>query len=144
MVAAREQIFVKVDARLSGIHGVAEYERQPSSDPDKFNAVHCYDGGERLIETEAGATRKALSFTVEGYVNGASGPEAHAALNELHANVVKSLLTEPPLDGLVELIEEDGDLRIDVAELASQRRLGFAQDFRVEFATVRGDPGQFA
>lgn len=143
-MSAREQIFAVVDARLAAVTGVLEYERQPTGDPAKFPALHCYDGGERLTEAESYATRKALFLTVEGFVQGASGAAAHAALNTLHANVVKALLTEPPLGGIVELIEEAGDLRIDVAELASQRRLGFAQDFRVEFATVRGDPTQFA
>ena len=140
---AREQIFQVIDARLAP--GVASYERQPSSDPAKFPARHVFDNGERPVGSESGATtRKTLTITVEGYVEGHSGAGAHAALNALHASTVALMMTEPPLGGLVETIEEARDLRVDVAELANKRRLGFSQDFEVTFSTVRGDPGKFA
>src|SRR5687767_2296304 len=108
MPSAREQIFVVVDTRLQAISGVQEYEREPSADPAKFSALHVEDQGQSPIGEEGGSSRKALIFTVRGYVKGASGAGAHAVLNELHANVVKTLMTEPPLGGIVELIEEDG------------------------------------
>ena len=140
---AREQLFRAVDEALSGIPGVLEYERQPTGDPNKFNAVHVFDGGQSPGENEGGSRQQVLRFTAEGYVKGGTGPEAHAALNALHADVVRAVMADPTLGGLAEVIS-DGDLRVDVAELASARRLGFAQDFEIQFATPRGDPSRFA
>jgi hypothetical protein len=143
MTAAREQIFAELDARLSAIEGVAEYERLPSGDPNRFPAVHLFEGGQSPAESEVGSSQKMLRVTVEGYVKGGSGTAAHAAMNALHAKVVSALMTDPPLGGLAETVV-DSDLRVDVAELASVRRLGFAQDFDIQFATPWGDPSQLA
>jgi hypothetical protein len=41
---------------------------------------------------------------------------------------------------LVEKVVRVGRRRVAVAELASSRRLGFAQDFDITYATPRGDP----
>jgi hypothetical protein len=144
-VSAREQIFALADAVLAAVvePDDGEYERQPSGDPSRFPALDLFDGGERSIEEEAGTSRKEMSVTVGGYVKGGSGAAAHTALNDLHARVVKALMGDAELNSLVELIEP-ADLRIDVAELASQRRLAFAQDFIIQYATERGDPSQFA
>lgn len=145
-MSAREHLLAIIDARLTSVVGDGSYEAEPSADPDpeSYPALMMIDGGERNDEAETDATRKIMSITVEGYVHGDTGVEARAARNALHADVVAALLTEPPLDGLATRIEEDGELRMDVATLASVRRLAFAQDFTIEFATRRGDPTTFA
>lgn len=144
MTAAREQIFAAADELLAAIEGVEGYEREPSGDPDVFPALALYDGGERPQEGEVGASRKALMITVHGYVEGGAGALAHATLNELHAKVVRAVMSLAELfEGQIETIDE-GDLRVSVAELASARRFGFAQDFEIQFATPRGDPSAFA
>lgn len=152
-MTASSEIFASVDARLAPLVGGdveagGGYERMPSGDPDIFPALHAYDGGEEELESETGATRLRLMLTVEGYVEGFSGPAAHDALSQLHADAVAALCGDPNFDlgmpGKVEGIEISGGRRVDVAELASKKRLGFAQDFAIQFATVRGDPSQFA
>jgi hypothetical protein len=144
-IAAREQLLAIVDARLAAVEGVASYEAEPSGDPAEFPALASFDGGQQPTDdTEAGATRYVMGLTVEGYVEGGGGAPARAARSLLHARVVAALMTEPPLGGLAESIEEAGELRLDTAELASKRRLAFAQDFAIQFSTVRGDPATFA
>lgn len=144
MSTALSQIFAAIDARLSAIAGLGSYEREPSGDPDAFPALETVDGGDDHSQegSEAGTERFALTITVRGYVEGASGPAAHDAMTALHAAAVKALCGDPGfnLGGLVESIARSGNRRPDVAELASQRRLGFAQDFTVNYATPRGDP----
>jgi len=148
-VPAREQIFVEIDDRLEAIEGLAEYERMPAGDPSRFPALAAYDLGQVKIDGEVGTMRCRLGLTVEGHVRIAAGTEppgaaAHAALNALHAVVVKTLCEDGnSLGGLVELIEET-DMRTAVATFGEVRALGFAQDFEIEFATVRGDPTSFA
>ena len=143
MTSCREQLFAILDERLAAIAGVAEYEREPSGDPNAFPALVLYDGGQMQSDGEVGNSQQMLTVTVQGYAEGGAGAAAHGAMNDLHAAVVAALMTEPPLDGLVETIEDRG-LRVSVAVLASKRRFGFAQDFEIQFATVRGDPTQFA
>src|SRR5687768_16503637 len=105
MTAKREQLLAVVDTRLAAIPGLAEYERMASGDPSRFPALLLNDNGHSIIETVAGATRYALHVTIEGYVEGGNGPTASAALNQLYADVVQALMTEPPLGGLAEIVE---------------------------------------
>jgi len=143
MTAIRTQIAENVFARLEALGDATETELMPSSDPVSFPARHIFDGGHRLIEQEAGSTRYALDLTVEGYLEASGGHEALIALNDLYAATVRALITEPPLGGLAETIDE-GDLRITVAPLASKQRLAFALDLVVTFSTRRDDPAQLA
>jgi hypothetical protein len=139
MTAIREQILAICDTRLAAIVAPGgEYERNASGDPSRFNALFLNDDGQDIAETEAGATRYALRLTVEGYVQGGTGAAASAALNELYAGVVATMMTEPPMGGLAETIEE-GRLNVAVANLAGERRLGFTLDFTITFPTRRGD-----
>lgn len=142
-MSAREQISAAIDALLTLSPGVT-YEAEPSGDPDTFPALHSYDGGDTPIETESGTTRLRMTITIEGFVEAGSGATARAARNALHADAVQLLMQDPTLTGFVESIELVGDLRLDTAELASKRRLGFAQDFAIQYATPRGDPHQLA
>jgi hypothetical protein len=139
VTAIREQILAILDTRLAALPGLAEYERMASGDPAAFPALILNDNGQSIRETEAGATRYALDLMIEGYVEGGTGASASAALNELHAAVVAAVMSEPPIGGLAEVIEE-GALRVDVATLGGARRLGFALDLTIQFATRRGDP----
>ena len=141
-MSALSQIFAALDARLSAVTGLLEYERMPTGDPAKFPALHLFDGGDEPSEQEHAATRLMLSVTVEGYVEAAAGATAHDALTDLHAKAVAALCNDAGsnLGALVENIEIVGTRRIDTPELGETRRLGFAQDFTIAFATVRGDP----
>lgn len=143
MPAVRSTIFAEIVRRLDAIGDAAETELMPSSDPMSFPARHVFDGGQGIVEAEAGVTRYGLSFTVEGYLEQAGGDGAHAQLNDFYAATVVALMPDPPLGGLAETIDE-GDLRITVAPLASLDRLAFALDFTLTFPTRRDDPGQAA
>lgn len=140
MTSLREQIFQEIEARLTPL--AVEIERQPEGDPARFPALHILDGGHRTIETEAGTTRRELSLTIEGYAEDTFGSAAHTQINDLQASVVAALLSDDSnLAGLVELIE-DGDCRVDTAALSSDPRTAFAQDFTIQFATLRSDPSR--
>lgn len=142
--AQRELVFVDVEDRLNALRdvvGVTEVERMPSGDPVSFNALHIIDGGQRPGDSDATATRYDLAFTVHGYIEKGGGAAAHTMLNQLYAATVAALMTEPPLGGLVETIDE-GPMQVEVAHIASSRRLVFIVDFYANFPTRRGDPAQ--
>lgn len=135
----REAIIAAVQQRLEVIDGVEEVKRLPFADPLRFPALHIFDGGHRILDSEPQVTRYVIDLTIEGYLEAAGGEEAHAALQALYAKVVASLLTEPPLGGLAETIEE-GDLRILIAPLAGKSRLCLGLDLAITFPTRRGNP----
>lgn len=136
MSGAREAIFADIEARLRDALPDAEIERMPSGDPSGFPALGIIDRGHGPTEFEAGTTRYQLDITIDGYVESGGGSAAHAAMNDLYEAVKAALITEPPLGGLVESIDE-GDFTADVAALASQRRVGFQADFQIIFSTGR-------
>lgn len=136
MSAVREVIFAAIDTALA--LDVNEYERMPSGDPARFPARHVHDGGQQRVESEAQFSRYAMEVTVEGFVEGNGGAEAHAALNRLYADTVTRMLALIGGAGIEEI--EEGDFRPAIAPLAASRRMAFSQDFRVTFATRRGDP----
>lgn len=140
-----QAIFAELDARLAtnAIVGLASYERMPPGDPARYPALALYDEGDDPAEQEAGSTRLELEISVEGYVVGV-GSGMHDALIALHADAVAALCGDAGtnLGGLVENIEIVGRRRVAVAHLADQRRLGFAQSFKITYATARGDPHQ--
>lgn len=138
-MTVREAIFAEIERRLLEIDGIGLVERLPSGDPDAFPALAIYDGAQEVVEEGWADTRHRLSLTIEGFVEGGSGSEVHAALSTLYADTVVALITEPPLNGLAETISEAG-LRVSVAELANVKRLGFGLDFAIEFSTERGNP----
>jgi len=140
-VSALSDIYAEIDARLGQLEGVEEYDRMPAGDPSAFPALQAYDGGDEPVEGEVGATRLAALLTLEGYVEGYSGSAAHDQMTDLHATAVFALCGDGgDLGGLVETIEISGGRRVGVTELSSTRRLGFAQDFAITFATERGNP----
>jgi len=139
MSAVRETIFAAIEAALAAGTGAEEIERMPSGDPVKFDALHIMDDGQGMMEGEAGATRYDMAISIEGYVKGAGGSAMHTRLNTLHAATVRSVIGLIPSLTVIEDIEE-GDLRVAVAPLASARRLAFSQDFKITFATRRGQP----
>ncbi|TVV75549.1 hypothetical protein [Sphingomonas solaris] len=144
MTAARWQIIAAAEARLAAIAGIACIEINPSGDPDAYPALGLHDRGHRVIEGEAGATRYVLTLMVDGFVQG-EGVDG-ATLSALYADVVTALVTETPfeeLPGAVENVDEV-DTDVEIAELASERRLGFATSFEIQFSTPRGDPSRFA
>lgn len=136
MSGAREAIFAEIEARLRAARPDAEVERMPSGDPSAFPAYGIIDRGHGPTEHEAGTTRYQLDVTIDGYVESAGGSAAHAEMNALYEDAKAALITEPPLGGLAESIDE-GDFTADVAALASQRRIGFQADFTIIFSTDR-------
>lgn len=149
-MTARVDIFVEVDARLEQVPGVAEYDRMPAGDPTRYPALQAFDEGDELLEGETAASRLGLVLTVQGFVTGKAGAgfgrETHNSLLQMHADTVFALCGDAGgnLGGLVEGIEPVGKRRTDVAELSKERRLAFAQDFLITFATKRGNPNEFA
>jgi len=140
-VSALGDIYIELDLRLAAVPLVADYERMPSGDPSRFPALRGFDDGDEPIDGEPGATRLTNNFSLEGIVEGGSGAEAHQVLLDLHAQAVAALCGDGgTLGGLVENIEIVGQRRTDVSELASKRRIAFAQDFAITYATARGDP----
>lgn len=138
-MTVRESIFAEIEARLLTVSGIGSVERMPSGDPDQFPSLAIFDGNQEVIEEGMDHTRHGLTVVIEGFVEGSSGSNVHAALSQLYADTVVALVNEPPLNGLAETISEAG-MRVSVAELASKRRLGFGLDFTIEFSTQRGNP----
>lgn len=143
MTAVRESIFAEVEQRLGAITGVLEVKRMPFVDPLLFPALHIFDAGQQIEETESGVTRYGAMLTVEGYLEAQGGAEAHAELSNLYSATVAALVTEPPLGGLAETIDEGG-MNIQIAPLAGKSRLMFALDFTISFPTRRGAPSTSA
>ncbi len=141
MTAIRTLICRWLDGRIGALPMVAEYVRDPAGDPTQFAHVSVTDNGHRTIDTESGATHYALDLSVEGYVEGSSGPEVSDELNELHAAVITAIMDpgNPPIDGLAETIVE-GDLTRSTAFLAEASRMGFRQEMTITFSTRRGNP----
>lgn len=139
----REQILSALLARLAAVPGVAQAERMISGDPSSFPALILNDGDQTVLrdQAEPNVTRYAMRPSIEGYVETADGPAAAAQINELYGALIRALITEPPLDGLAETIDEI-DVRFSVAQLASARRLGFLAEFEITFITRRGEPAQ--
>lgn len=138
MPSIRGNIFLALDVALAP--GVMEYERMPSGDPAKFPCRHLHDSGQSPTEREAQNSRYDMEITVEGFVQGNGGAAAHDQLNDLYADTVTCVMALIDRDD-IETIEE-GALRPAIAPLAASRRLGFALDFAITFATRRGDPTQ--
>lgn len=139
MTATRELIFEAVDTAIAAIALAPFVSRMAKGDPSHFPAINVVDGGQRVTEEEAQVTRYTLDLQIEGFVEDSGDAASHAALNELHAQVVEALRTEPLLGGLAEELLE-GELMVDVAQLASEDRLAFIQNFIVVFATPAGRP----
>ena len=142
MTAVRQLIADEAKVRMDTTDA-AEVELMPSADPVSYDAIHIFDGGQTIVEAEAGSTRYQLKLTIEGYFEEQGGPATYAALNARYAQVVSLMMTDPPMSGLAETIDE-GDMRIGVAALASKPRLYFSLDFDIGFLTSRTDPAQAA
>ncbi|MDX3885988.1 MAG: hypothetical protein QHC65_16310 [Sphingomonas sp.] len=115
-------------------------ERSPPGDPDIFPAIAIDDGGHRILDREAGSTWFDLTVILTGYLEGDpdAAPEAiHSSMHDLYEAIRGALITEPPLDGLATTIDE-GDMAVNIAALASHRRLSFELQMLVEFSTPRG------
>lgn len=134
-----DRILVRIRMAAATVVGEDATDIEPVGDPDLFPALEIYDGGDVVLEREAGATRRRLTVTIEGYVERGDGTEATAERNALHAATVRAVMADETLDGLVEVIDP-GDRRTGTATLAEHRRLMFGQDFAIDYATDRYDP----
>lgn len=143
MTAIRAQIMAKIKQRLIGLNDAAETKVMPPGEPVEFPARHIFESGHSVDESDLSGTRYGFTPTIEGYVEGSSGDAVYAEINELYANTVRALITDPPLDGLAETIDE-GDMRLFVATLASKPRMGFSLEIAITFPTRREDPAQAA
>ena len=140
-MTVRENIFAEVETRLNAIPRIGSVERLPSGDPDVFPSLSIYDGNQDVAEEGQDYTLHSLTLTIEGFVDGHSGANVHAALSALYADTVVALVDDGTLGGLAARISEAG-MRVSVAELAKTRRLGFGLDFEIQFFTQRGNPAQ--
>lgn len=138
---ARDEILEAIEATLKLL--ASEVEVEPNGDPSTFPALHIFDGGHKVLERDAGSTRYAMMVEVAGYVEGDGGPAPTRARNALQAGVVASLINDPALAVMVELIDDD-DLNVFTAALAERRRLAFSQFFTIQFSTLRADPSRHA
>lgn len=140
MTAIREQIFAEVDARLSALAGVAEYQRMPSGDPSRFPALFAFDQGDQAApeEEETDAMAFVMSLGIDGFVK---GDAPHTAANALYAAVIEALFPQPVLGGLATEIRI---VRLDmaVAERSRDHRLGFALELAIHYHTRFGEPQQ--
>ena len=136
-LTVRDLILAAVVAAIEGL--APEIEIEPAGDPSVFPSIGIFDNGHIVIEREAFATRREMALLIEGYVDGGDGAAPTAERNALAAAIVTALLADETLGGVAELVD-DGDLRNSTAVLASQRRLGFAQDFAIQFTTSRANP----
>ena len=88
---------------------------------------------------EQGVTHYEYRLSVEGNVKGGDGPTARGERNALYRDVIRAVMIDLDLGGLVESVEE-GETRFGVANLASARHLSFVTEFIVRFPGNRGDP----
>lgn len=139
-VAVRDDIFAWIEDALRN-RDRGEVELMPANDPKTYPARHIFDGGHRVLETEEGDTRFALAVRIEGYVEDADGPAAHRAMHALYSDTVQALVTDPPIGGLAETVDE-GDFLPIIAPLGGKSRLCFTLEILVTFAATRGDPAQ--
>lgn len=128
-----------IEAALGTVPGNPEIEVEPAGEPSRFPALGVHGGGWRPIEYETDLIRWQMGLYVEGFVEGGGGKAPTAARNRLHADAVAAIMADETLAGLVELIEP-ADLERFTAVLASERRLGFGQNFTVQFTTSRTNP----
>jgi hypothetical protein len=138
-LTVREQILQAIVTRLALIPGIAEVTRETSGDPSRFPALVVMDGDQQPIEREPSVSRYEMSPGIWGYVEGEDGPAVASARTKLYGDVVAALITEPPLDGLAETIEE-GALDTRPGQLGALRRLEFGLTFNITYATKRGAP----
>lgn len=140
MTALRLAIVEEIETRLRAISGVAEVQINAAGDPTRFPALFIDDAGHVPDEgTEPQSTRYDMNLTIEGYAEGGGGRDAYAEINQLYVDVVATLLSEPPLDGLAEEVNE-GPMRIATAILSKERRLGFSMDLKISFVADRAFP----
>ncbi|MCZ4340577.1 hypothetical protein O4H52_03090 [Sphingomonadaceae bacterium G21617-S1] len=140
----RERVAQWLDEVIEGMPFVAEYERDPDSDPTQFPAASMTDNGHGDPDDgDGGITHYDMDVDVEIFVKGSEGRSVSTELNNYHASLVKAVMRpgEPPIGGLAEEIHE-GALRRFTAMLAAEPRRGFRQKFTIRFPTKRGDPAQ--
>ena len=140
MTAKRFAIIAALHGIFDADPSIKEVLVNASGDPSKFPAICIEDPGhDPDVMTEPGATRYAFTPTIEGYVAGGDGLQATQSLNDLYLLVVEKILGDPVLGALVEEINE-GSMRVATANLAAQRRMGFALDIPIVFVADRQSP----
>lgn len=139
MTAIRDRIFAAVVAALQAVGVVVE--EMPSGDPDQFPCLAIFDRGQRVLqdEGEPASNLYAMGLLIEGYVEGSGGVAVRSAINALYVDTIKALVADETFGGLAQGFAE-GDLTIDVAELASVRAVGFVLDVQIQFFASRIDP----
>lgn len=138
-MTVRDTIDAAIAAALAGVVPAEAIEFEPEGDPAAFPGLAVFVHGDGVIEREAILDRSEMNLTVEGYVREGGGTVGKAARNLLHAQAVAALLADDTLGGTVELIEP-GDRRNTRLEFDQLGRLTFAQDFTIQFTTLRANP----
>lgn len=138
MTTVRDMIDDGLEAALSTVSGPRAIDFDPPGEPDTFPDLAVFRGADREIEREAHLSRREGVFTVEGSVQNI-GRDARTDLTALHAASVAAIMIDQTLGGIVELIDPT-DCRWMPRRLADTSILTFAQDFVIQFVTVRNDP----
>ena len=137
-MTVRDNIDAAIEAALLTVPGPARVDIDPPGEPDTFPDLAVFKGPDREIEREAHLSRREGLYTVEGSIENATST-ARAELTALHAAAVAALMADQTLGGVVEMIDP-GDCRWAPRRLVDLPILTFAQDFTIQFVTVRDNP----
>lgn len=124
---------------IDQITNPAAVELEPADDATIFPSLGVIITGARPLERETGLIRWEMNLTIDGFVEFGDGTEGSAARSALHAACIAALMGDDRFGGLIEQIDPE-DFRFTTATLSSVRRLSFAQDFAIQFTTLRTNP----
>lgn len=142
-VAIREQALARFYATWSA--GLDDVETQrtvdAAMDPDRLPAAIQMDGGHQRAARDARVDQMTGRVTVGLFVTAATGAELPQALNALYARVVRPLMADPTLDGLVSDVRELGLSDPQPMTEGQERPFMYAElDFEFEYETAEDDP----
>ena len=137
-MTVRDDIDDGIEAALLTVPGPRGVDFDPPGEPDTFPDLAVFRGNDSEIEREANLSRREGLFTVEGSVQN-TGRAARQDLTALHAATVAAMMVDQTLGDVVEMIDP-GDCRWMPRTLADVPILTFAQDFTIQFVTLRDNP----
>jgi len=70
-MTVRDQILAAIEAAI--VYLAVEVEVEPAGDPSAFPALGITDAGHAVLEREVSLTRRAMTVTIDGFVDGAGG-----------------------------------------------------------------------
>jgi hypothetical protein len=141
-VSIREQILSAFLVRLQTIGNVT-VERNRVEPVEAFPSLLMIDGGQTVVEENAGIKLHTLRVEVEGYVNAATAAELGPALSDLHGQTVLALMADRTLGDLAIDLRE-GELRDPEIDRTQGHRpfAAFSLAFEIDYFTDPNDPYQ--